>query len=81
MNLKLKFLEIMLSDLISERDSYEMDLNIFIGLEIETSEKKIKINKILDNIALINNKIEILSELITSLGDYSNKDENNNNNN
>lgn len=81
MNLKIKFLEIMLSDLISERDSLELNLNYFLNIDEETNIKKGKINKVLNDIALTNNKIEILSEYMTSLNTFVNKDENNNNNN
>jgi hypothetical protein len=81
MNFKIKFLEIMLSDLISERDTLELDLNRYLNLDIETKIKKEKINKILKDIALTNNKIEILSEYMSSLETFVVKDENNNNNN
>jgi hypothetical protein len=81
MNFKIKFLEIMLSDLISERDTLELDLNRYLNLDIETKIKKEKINKILNDIALTNNKIEILSEYMSSLETFVVKDENNNNNN
>lgn len=81
MNFKIKFLEIMLSDLISERDTLELELNRYLNLDIETKIKKEKINKILNDIALTNNKIEILSEYMSSLETFVVKDENNNNNN
>jgi hypothetical protein len=81
MNFKIKFLQIMLSDLISERDTLELDLNRYLNLDIETKIKKEKINKILKDIALTNNKIEILSEYMSSLETFVVKDENNNNNN
>jgi hypothetical protein len=81
MNFKIKFLEIMLSDLISERDTLELDLNRYLNLDIETKIKKEKINKILNDIALTNNRIEILSEYMSSLETFVVKDENNNNNN
>ena len=42
MNNKIKFLEIVLSDLISERDTLEMDLNYVLNNNVGKTKDKIK---------------------------------------
>ncbi len=75
MNTKLKFLQIMLSDLISERDSLELDINRILNDEKKpTIHKKIDFDKLLGSISKTNSKINMLSEYMSSL----NNNENNN---
>ena len=76
MNTKVKFLQIMLSDLVSERDTLEIELNrVLNNVESPIVHKKIDFDKLLGDISLTNNKINMLSEYMGSL----NNDENNNN--
>lgn len=76
MNTKVKFLQIMLSDLVSERDTLEMELNrVLNNVESPIVHKKIDFDKLLGDISLTNNKINMLSEYMGSL----NNEENNNN--
>ena len=76
MNTKVKFLQIMLSDLVSERDTLEIELNrVLNNVEIPIVHKKIDFDKLLGDISLTNNKINMLSEYMGSL----NNEENNNN--
>ena len=66
MNNKIKFLEIVLSDLISERDTLEMDLNNILNEKVEkTNNKKKKFKKVLQEIVNINNKIKTMTEYLT----------------
>ena len=75
MNTKLKFLQIMLSDLVSERDTLELELNrILNDEEIPIKNKKIDFDKLLGRITKTNSKISMLSEYMGSI----NNDENNN---
>lgn len=68
MNNKIQFLELVLSDLVSERDTSEMDLNYILNNnETRTKPKKKEFKKILGNIVDINNKIKTLSEYISLL--------------
>ena len=63
MNNKLKFLEIMLSDLVSERDTVEMELNRVLNDETKpTIHRKIDFDKLLGRVSESNNKIKTLSE-------------------
>jgi len=76
MNTKVKFLQIMLSDLVSERDTLEIELNrVLNDVESPIVHKKIDFDKLLGDISLTNNKINMLSEYMGSL----NNEENNNN--
>jgi hypothetical protein len=76
MNTKVKFLQIMLSDLVSERDTLELELNrILNDVEKPTIHKKIDFDKLLDKISKTNSKINMLSDYMSSL----NNEENNNN--
>lgn len=65
----------MLSDLISERDSLELDINRILNDETKpTIHKKIDFDKLLGSISEANSKINMLSEYMSSL----NNNENNN---
>jgi hypothetical protein len=76
MNSKVKFLQIMLSDLISHRDTLELELNRVLNDDTQsTIHKKIDFERILGEISENNNKIETMSEYMSSL----NSEENNNN--
>jgi len=76
MNTKVKILQIMLSDLVSERDTLEIELNrVLNNVESPIVHKKIDFDKLLGDISLTNNKINMLSEYMGSL----NNEENNNN--
>jgi hypothetical protein len=67
----------MLSDLISERDSLELDINRILNNETKpTIHKKIDFDNLLGKISETNSKINMLSEYMGSL----NNDENNNKN-
>jgi hypothetical protein len=69
MNNKVKFLEIVLADLVSERDTLELDLNnILNSTQFKNSKlQKKEFNIILGEIVEINNKIKTLSEYLTQL--------------
>tara|TARA_R110002110_G_scaffold408780_2_gene630637 strand:- start:5115 stop:5372 length:258 start_codon:yes stop_codon:yes gene_type:complete len=68
MNNKIKFLELILSDLISERDSYEIDLTNIVNSNIgETTERKKQFQKTLSIIVECNNKIKTLSDYLANL--------------
>lgn len=68
MNNKIKFLEIVLSDLISERDTLELDLNYTLNnLSVEARERKEKFVKILESIVNVNNKINTLTEYLAQI--------------
>lgn len=68
MNSKVKFLQIMLSDLISHRDTLELELNRVLNETNTTiTFKKIDFDKVLGEISENNNKIQILSEYLSSL--------------
>lgn len=68
MNSKVKFLQIMLSDLISHRDTLELELNRVLNETNTTiTFKKIDFEKVLGEISENNNKIQVLSEYLSSL--------------
>jgi len=68
MDQKIKFLELVLSDLISDRDTLEMDLNNVLNNSIiKTKEKKSDFVGVLGDIVDINNKIKTLSEYMSLL--------------
>jgi hypothetical protein len=68
MNNKLKFLEIMLSDLVSHRDTMEMELNRVLNDETPPIiQRKIDFDKLLGDITMTNNKIKTLSEYMGTL--------------
>ena len=72
MNQKIKFLEIVLSDLISERDTLEMDLNYIVNIsDKKTKEKKLDFIEVLGPIVDTNNKIKTLSEYISIINPTS----------
>ncbi len=67
---KLKFLEIMLSDLVSERDTVEMELNRVLNDETKpTIHRKIDFDKLLGRVSESNNKIKTLSEYMGTLNE------------
>jgi len=77
MNSRLKFLQIVLSDLISKRDTLELDLNRVLNDEkTQTDNKKTEFDFILSTITVTNNKIQMLSEYMSV---FNNVDINNNN--
>jgi hypothetical protein len=68
MNSKLKFLEIVLSDLISQRDTLELELNRILNKEdMSISEKKDSFDEILLLITINNNKIQMLGDFMSSI--------------
>jgi len=68
MNNKLKFLEIMLSDLVSERDTLELELNRILNDENPPIiDRKIDFDMVLDSITMTNSKIKTLSEYMGTL--------------
>ena len=68
MNNKVKFLEIVLSDLFSQRDTAEMDLNFVLNSDNnKTENKKTEFISVLDEIVNINNKIQTLSEYLAQI--------------
>ena len=68
MNNKVKFLEIVLSDLVSQRDTAEMDLNFVLNSDNnKTENKKTEFISVLDEIVNINNKIQTLSEYLAQI--------------
>lgn len=70
MNNKLKFLEIMLSDLVSERDTVEMELNRVLNDETKpTIHRKIDFDELLGRVSESNNKIKTLSEYMGTLNE------------
>ena len=77
MNSRLKFLQIVLSDLISKRDTLELDLNRVLNDEkTQTDNKKTEFDFILSTITVTNNKIQMLSEYMST---FNSVDVNNNN--
>jgi hypothetical protein len=79
MNNKIKFLELMLSDTVSYRDTLEMELNRLLNEEsLPIIHKKIDFDKTLGDIVLTNNKIKTLSEYMVSLDQIDSVDNNNN---
>ena len=77
MNTKIKFLEIILSDLISKRDTVELELNrVLNDDDLRTEDKKYEFDKLLSDITETNNKIQMLSEYMSV---FNNVDINNNN--
>lgn len=77
MNSRLKFLQIVLSDLISKRDTLELDLNRVLNDDkTQTDNKKTEFDFILLSITVTNNKIQMLSEYMSV---FNNMDINNNN--
>ena len=77
MNTKIKFLQIILSDLISKRDTVELELNrVLNNDDLRTEDKKYEFDELLSNITETNNKIQMLSEYMSV---FNNMDINNNN--
>jgi hypothetical protein len=79
MNTKIKFLEIVLSDLVSQRDTYELELNRILNKEENFLLKKNEFDSVLTNITVTNNKIQMLSDYLGTLANLDDKTENNNN--
>ena len=64
----LKLLEILLSELVSERDTLEMDLNIVLNSSPKTTQQqKDEFSLILEKIVNVNNKIKTLSEYLAQI--------------
>jgi hypothetical protein len=77
MNNKIKFLQIVLSDLISKRDTLELDLSRVLNDDnLRTEDKKTDFDLLLSSITVTNNKIQMLSEYMSA---FNNVDTNNNN--
>lgn len=77
MNNKLKFLQILLSDLISKRDTLELDINRVLNDDsLPIEDKKNQFDFILSSITITNNKIQMLSEYMSA---FNSVDTNNNN--
>ena len=82
MNQKVKFLELVLSDLVSERDTLEMDLNYILNNVSErTNKRKKEFTDILGDIVDTNNKIKTLSEYLSTPDLQEEVIDNNSNNN
>jgi hypothetical protein len=79
MNTKIKFLEIVLSDLVSQRDTFELELNRIINNDEKISVKKVDFESVLTQITITNSKIQTLSDYLTTLSNLESKTENNNN--
>lgn len=80
MNSKIKFLEVVLSDLVSIRDTMELELNRVLNDDVSPIlDKKHNFRRILGEISETNNQIQILSEYLNSLTNIGGNTENNNN--
>ena len=79
MNTKIKILEIVLSDLVSQRDTFELELNRIINNDEKISVKKVDFESVLTQITITNSKIQTLSDYLTTLSNLESKTENNNN--
>ncbi len=79
MNTKIKFLEIVLSDLVSQRDTFELELNRIINNDEKISVKKVDFESVLTQITITNSKKQTLSDYLTTLSNLESKTENNNN--
>ena len=70
----------MLSDLVSQRDTMEMELNRILNDETPPIiRRKIDFDKLLGDITMTNNKIKTLSEYMGTLMDPEINNNNNNN--
>ena len=69
MNNKVKFLQIVMSELISKRDTLEMDLNVILNSNSyeDTTKKKIDFDKVLTTLTETNNKITVMSDYLTQV--------------
>ena len=68
MNNKVKFLELVLADLVSDRDTLEMDLNEILNTtRKKTQTKKDEFVDVLGSIVNTNNKIKTLSDYLSQL--------------
>jgi len=68
MNNKVKFLELVLADLVSVRDTLEMDLNEVLNTSRKkTQSKKDEFTDVLGLIVNVNNKIKTLSDYLSQI--------------
>ena len=69
MNDKVKFLQIVMSELITKRDTLEMDLNLILNNEIykNSEDKKKDFDLMLTQLTQTNNKITVMSEYLTQV--------------
>lgn len=68
MNDKVKFLQIVMSELITKRDTLEMDLNIILNSQRKNTENKKKdFDLVLTQLTETNNKITVMSEYLTQV--------------
>ena len=69
MNGKVKFLQLIMSELITKRDTLEMDLNLILNSEIykNTENKKKNFDLVLTQLTETNNKITVMSEYLTQV--------------
>ena len=69
MNGKVKFLQIVMSELITKRDTLEMDLNLILNNEIykNSEDKKKDFDLMLTQLTQTNNKITVMSEYLTQV--------------
>lgn len=69
MNNKIKFLEILLADLVAKRDTLELDLNNTLNNNSSkrVTEQKKDFDDVLGEIVNVNNKIKTLSEYLTQI--------------
>lgn len=69
MNNKVKFLQIIMAELISKRDTLEIDLNdILNGTHYKnTNERKIEFDSVLSELTETNNKITVMSDYLTQV--------------
>jgi hypothetical protein len=69
MNNKVKFLQIVMADLISQRDTLEIDLNIILNNNTyeSTKIKKKDFDNVLTQLTETNNKITVMSDYLTQV--------------
>jgi len=68
MDNKVKFLELILADLVSDRDTLEMDLNeVLNSSRKKTQTKKDEFSEVLGSIVNVNNKIKTLSDYLSQI--------------
>ncbi len=69
MNNKVKFLQIIMAELISKRDTLEIDLNDVLNSNHykNSNERKIDFDSVLGELTETNNKITVMSEYLTQV--------------
>ena len=69
MNGKVKFLQIVMSELITKRDTLEIDLNLILNNQVyeNTENKKKDFDLVLTQLTETNNKITVMSEYLTQV--------------